>query len=72
MRYDERMPSTSATMVEEGYKSSSFSTDVYLQPKLILVDNLVLFHLELAIREKIACFDLNDVGNASPRNLYSR
>ena len=59
-------------MVEEGYKSSSFSTDVYLQPKLLFVDNLVLLHLELAIRAKIACFDLNDVGNASPRNLYSR
>ena len=63
-----RMPPTSATMEEEGYSSSSFSTEVYLRPNK--VDKL--FHLELAIREKMAWVDLKDVGNASPRNRYSR
>ena len=31
-----------------------------------------LFHLELATREKMAWVDLKEVGNAPPRNLYSR
>ena len=42
------------------------------QNKFLLVEKLALAHLELAIRAKIACFDLNDVGNAPPRKLYSR
>ena len=31
-----------------------------------------LFHLELATREKMTWVDLKEVGNAPPRNLYSR
>ena len=54
-----RVPPTSATMVDEGYRSSSFSTKVYLV---------------WASREKTKWSpdELNEEGIPPPSNLYSR
>ena len=67
-----RVPPISATIVDEWYRSSSFSTEVYLVEIKMINVNLVEtdpcspVYLDWAIMAKTKCDDLNDVGIPPP------